>query len=504
MNSAKARSQSLVASPKRRTTPSVPTFFSGLVVWLSVSAVLGVVFGDLDWLFLLLVSLSTSFASADIFEVFKGQRPFFSPRALVSLLMVNSAFIAPVIHIVTDLYPRYVVLPTDITQAMTNLALLQLLGHAVYFFACRIFSKKQPELEAAARSPVNNWDDLKKVRFWLSAFAILSLGLFIYTILLSGGPSAWLASQLNYREDLVASGTVLSLAEAFPTLFFIVYVLSLKMSRLTRRQQNHRIVIAFIILMGLIFITSGLRGSRANVVWPALSAIVLIHLLFFKVRAQTIAIVAIIGLAFAGVYDVYKKTGPEGVESFQSGTLETTGNMTEYGFGLPSMILGDFSRAGTQMLVLDRWGSGAYSPYMGATYVGGTLQFVPGVEPYEAFPTKRVASTEILYGQGAASTGDNLSSRIYGLQGEALINFGFLGAILIFIPYSIIISRAESLYARALKSSRISISVFIALLMPAFLLLFLSDLDNVIRNLTSSLLLPLLAFFCAKILTRNR
>lgn len=471
----------------------LPSFFIGLLLFIICSLALRLFSTDLTWHFLIITSFTAAFASADFIDACRGRRDFFSPRAITSILMVLSVYIAPVVHILLEAYPRFVNLPTDMVEAFTALATLQLVGLFFYFLVLRLPLREDPTVYLKSASAARSTAPAKSFRVWIILLAFMSLALFIYTVMYLGGPQSWLVGQLNRSERGVLPGVILTLAEAFPLLFFIGYCLYLKTSSLSSTELKKRLLVAFALLVLVTFLTSGLRGSRASLVWPALSGLVMIHLLFFKVRSRVLAVIALIGIVFAGVYDIYKKTGPEGLEQLQGGSVESLNDYVGYSFGPTQLLLGDFSRTAEQAIILDRWKTQSFDPYWGLTYLGDIIAFIPGAERVEALPSKSVAGTEVFYGEGSSWTREKLSTRIYGLQGEALMNFGPLGAVMIFVPYAFVVRWVERAFSRAKAGRSEGSAVFVPLLLPATALLFLSDLDNVVNNLTSIFILPALA-----------
>lgn len=488
----------------KRASLSLPSFFFGLLIASMCSILLGLIFPELTPHLLIIVSFSGALASADFIDVVRRQRDFFSPRSLVSLIMVIAVYVSPVVHISLEAYPKNITLPDDMVEAFTELATLHLIGLSLYFFILRIFPTDTTIENVKQTNATESAPYINSLRRWTTVLGLVSLGVFAYTVMYVGGPQSWFLGQIDRSARGVLSGAVLSFAEAFPVLFFIAYSLYLKSSSLSPTQIRTRIVIAIVLLLAITFLTSGLRGSRANIVWPTLSALAMIHLLFFRIRLRVLVIIALIGATYAGAYDIYKKTGPEGLEQLQSGSVDSLNDYVGYGFGPAQLLLGDFSRTGVQTVLLDRWNSGSFRPYLGVTYVGDTIEFIPGAERVEALPSKSVAGTEVLYGEGSSITRTRLSTRIYGLPGEALINFGPLGGILIFFPYAVIVSLIERAYKRAEAGVAIGPAIFVPLLLPATVLTFLSDLDNVLNNLTSMILLPVLAAGLSKITTNGK
>lgn len=473
----------------------VPSFIFGILFLGFISCFLILSSDLLKWDLIFITTLSGALALSDPIDAALGRRDLLSPRVVVGILIFNAVYISPNMHMALDVFPKFIPIPNNMEKAFIDLAVIQLVGVSIYFTITHVFGKDNlvetnyiPPFAPEALS-------LNRLRNLIVAFGLVSFISFGYLVMKSGGLIGWINVQLNYRTELESPGWLLVIGSSFPTLFFAAYAVSLKIksSHFTKFQINIRIVISLTLLIAVIFVTSGLRGSRANVVWPALAGVIIVHLLFFRIRGLWIVLLAILALFFAGVYDVYKKAGTEGISQLQTGGLEESDSYSELGFGPQALLLGDFSRTAVQAVILDHWYNDSFELYLGRTYIGDALSFVPGAGSSSNFPNKQYASTDIIYGQGSAEGREQLSSRIYGLQGEAIINFGAVGAIVVFAPYAFLMNSVEKVYGRARKTGSVHAGLFVAFVIPIIILLFLSDMDNVWNNLLSKAMFPLLA-----------
>lgn len=470
---------------------SVPSFCWAFLALVLCSAGLALLFQTVRAELLVLVTVTGALVGSDAVDALRGKRDIFSPRSLVSVLMVNGFYIAPLLHVTAEAYPQYIVLPQDMPLALSNMAMLNLVAAVLYFLALRVNASSAP-VESTSRKTNDAPASLRAISHAAFVLGLLSFGVFLLTVLQAGGPAGWLSAQFNYREDLASSGALLSLSEPFPTLFMISALAKLKMSKLSQRELGIAIGVLFVLVVGATFVASGLRGSRANLVWPLLSVLVLVHLAFIPLNKRWIAAISLAAVVFAGVYDVYKKTGTDGIANLSRGTFETSEEYSDLEFGPLSLVLGDFSRTGVQAVILDRSMVHDYSWGWGSTYVGGVLQFVPGVDAADNVPTKSVVATDVLYGEGAAVVRESLTTRIYGIQGEALLNFGPVGFVIVLLPFAAFLRVADVRFHAAQVHQRFGEIIIASFSTPALMLLFVSDLDNVVRYLTSKAMLPIL------------
>lgn len=482
----------------------VPSFYWTFTALALCSVSLAFLFPEVPAELLVVVTVAGALVGSDATDALRGRRDIFSPRSLVSVLMVNGFYVAPLLHVAAEAYPRYITLPKDMPLALSNLAMLNLIAAVLYFLALRV-NASSTHVESTSGETKDTPETLQAISHAAFMLGLISLGVFLLTVLQAGGPAGWLSSQFNYREDLASSGALLSLSEPFPTLFMISALAKLKASKLPQHQLGIAVALLFVLVVGTTFVSSGLRGSRANLVWPLLSMLVLVHLAFFPLKKRWLAVIALAAIVFAGVYDVYKKTGTDGISDLRQGSFASNAEYSDLEFGPLSLLLGDFSRTGIQVVILDRWVVNDFSQGWGATYLGGALQFIPGVDAATIVPTKSVVATDVLYGEGAANVRDSLTTRIYGLQGEALLNFGPVSFVLVVLPFAALLRIADARFHRAQVSQQFGRIIIASFLTPALMLLFVSDLDNVIRYVTSKAMLPILVVpVAAYLLSRSQ
>lgn len=468
--------------------PWILSFFSitasTVLIWLSGA----VTHAEL----LFLTSIAGFLVLTPVLEVVVGSRDVFSPYGFVSLLMFLGMYVAPLLHVALNRYPAHLSLPSDMPRALADVAVLYVAG-AVLFTLVTYRPVRSTKVLRPAPAPAESDAALRASVRNLVIAGVGSLCVFLYTVILSGGPASWLERQLNYRTALNIPGWALALAEAFPSLFFFAYCINLRRSERSRTELVGAVLWGIVVLVLVTFATSGLRGSRANLIWPTLIGLIFVHFVLLRLRKRVLALIAGALAAFAAVYDVYKKRGvDDAVQALSGGLNGFEGDR----FGLASVILGDFSRSGIQAVLLDVWHEGSQALSYGLTYIGDAVLFIPGLDDSLHIPSKTAVGSEWLYGEGAYAVGE-VSSRIFGLQGEALLNFGVWGFVLVLLPFGLIVRRADARYRVTLRTPTVSEAVLASLVIPALGLAFVSDMDNVFRYATSNMILPLVAVWLA-------
>ena len=93
------------------------------------------------------------------------------------------------------------------------------------------------------------------------------------------------------------------------------------------------------------------------------------------------------------------------------------------------LLVSDFGRADVQAFLLSKiWGEPDSQHYAwGQTYLGAACLLIPASLWPERPPGKVKWTTEAEFGPGSFLNGPIYSTRIYGLAGEAMLNFGLAG-----------------------------------------------------------------------------
>ena len=195
-----------------------------------------------------------------------------------------------------------------------------------------------------------------------------------------------------------------------------------------------------------------------------------------------VAIDIVVLLAFMYIYGFYKSGGVEAIKQVVAGESlqkleETTGRTFE------KMMLEDLSRMDVQTYQLYKLhNSTEYTLRWGKTYVSALARNLPsriwpGRPPDSE---KTVAGTELLHGPDRYVPGDRWrnTSKVFGLTGEAMLNFGIWLAPVAFVPWGFLMGRFRraTMYwswddARRFLSPLLSILLMISVF---------SDFDNIV------------------------
>jgi hypothetical protein len=410
----------------------------------------------------------------DVVEWIRGRLDVLQPRAVVALFGFHLCYLGPLLHVSWDYWPRFVSPPVDWRDSLGMLGLVNMLGLALY--------RGVLALPRRAPSPSRTSVDSRRFVLLGSLAAAVGVVALAAVVIRFGGPQGYLQVVTGRREALAGSGWLLLIAESWPMLLLAVVLVA-------RRAWLRNHLLALLLLLGAFvlvqFVAGGLRGSRANTVWPALMAVGLVHLVVARVRRRTIVAAALVLVSFMYIYGFYKAAGTKVFDlASQTTTSESLAETT--GRTLPLLLLEDFGRAGTQSLVVDRLGHGGHLAW-GVTYVGDLTKLLPEVLLTSSPDDKVAVGTDLLYGDRAYDSGLR-SSRIYGLVGEGMLNFGLAGGVLAFLPFAFLVRWADERWRTALVSDELFLPLLAPTLTAVCVVALGSDFDNVLWLLAKQVL----------------
>ncbi|GAB6011951.1 hypothetical protein [Viscerimonas tarda] len=271
----------------------------------------------------------------------------------------------------------------------------------------------------------------------------------------------------NYGEEGFSGyGAFFIISELFPLLFILIFFI--------KSRDNifyHKWIIIYLFIF-LLFISclyfGGLRGSRSNTLWTLIHAILLIHLSIRKFEKKQIVIIALLAFGFIYVGKIYKNT---------RGAFVLDNNYTlEQDIKGTDVLGGDLSRYSIQAYLIYLYEKNTdYNLKLGSTYIGDILKFISIDKEWSRKIDKVSVGTELMYGNNAQISFSK-SSRVYGLLGESILNFGILLSPIVFILFAIIITRIKKFNEGI---SEYDLRLFLVPLLINFsIIIFNSDLDN--------------------------
>lgn len=467
---------------------SVSTVVACVVVP-ALSLALALVDPRLRHWFLVPVTVCGVLIGIDVVDWLRRRRDVLDPRAVIGLLGLHFFYLAPILHVLLDYWMREADPVSGWPTALGAMATLNAAGLALYRVVVSVGAGR-PRRERAG--------ELKLRVFYQVGILAAGIGVaaFAGELVMFGGWEGFLTTMAGDREALAGWGWMLIVAESFPLLAFAVVTVR------WRRTLARRPVVVLLLWLSFAlaqFVVSGVRGSRNNTVWPVLVGLLLIHYLVLRVSRRTLVAFALGFVVFMYAYGLYKGAGAQ-VLDIARGDRTVAEVSDRTGRDVPTMLLGDLGRADVQALVLDRIRAGQAAPALGSTYLSAPAFAIPQwLLPHP--PAGKVeVGTDAIYGSGAYDAGLR-SSRVYGITGEAVLNFGLLGGLLSFAVFGLVVRFAGRYCASAWSAT----SLVPKLLAPSVTVIAISALSWDADNLTWFVLkhvLPLAAVLLLSVARR--
>jgi hypothetical protein len=386
---------------------------------------------------------------SDAVDWLRGRVDLFDPVGIVGVLGVHFFLLAPLLHVSWDYWISderpYVDPPPDWRNWLGYMAVLNAAGLIVY--RC-VRDRAATRLR---RSQSSHWKVAAK-RLFLAATIGLTISAIVQYLLYArfGGVGGMVDAFTNGAQTMDASDTfdrdnalsglgwVIMFAECFPIFAMIAFAVWLKRARVRLGSLAIALVLLGFFLVRMLF--GGLHGSRSNTLYALFWAAGIIH---FWIRPLTKRLVLIgIGFLFAFmyVYGFYKSMGSDLVAALEEGASAT--ELAEStGRTFKGLVLGDFARADVQAFMVYRLSlpNRDYKLALGRTYVGTIAQLVPRALWPERPPIKRKEGTDLQYGVGSYDPNGWASARVYGIAGEAMLNFGPLAVPLAYLVFGVVV-----------------------------------------------------------------
>ncbi len=411
----------------------------------------------------------------------------FDPRTIIACLAFYGFFVAPILHVIWDRFGvgDEMVMFGDWRPWLGGMAALNALGLLAYRFAHNWVFRR-------VTSSQTRWEINRKKFYPAFTFALaLSMAGVTTYLWQLGGISGVVEAYEKNQEAFVGKGWLLVFAWPIAVLSFIVVVFTLTdRSRKDRYRLTTGMILVSIAGIGH-FLLLGWYGSRCATVWALFWMAGIIHYRFQKLPAKMMAIGLIFLITFMYFYGFYKEQKRASFEILRSPSmwLEPGG----YSRDLKYLLLGDLARADSNAFILHNLvkDPGDYDYRWGLTYAGGLAILIP-TEIWRDRPYFKVdAGTEAQLGKTASRP----SSRVYGLSGEALLNFGPLGVICIFAVFGSILGwYRKKLASWDRTDARMYLAPFFALM---FLVALMSDSDNLVFAAVTQGALVITAIFVA-------
>jgi hypothetical protein len=471
--------------------PRVSNLLIAIVGCLAVAAWLALTHEALVHWFVLPVIVCGVLVGQDAVEYLRGRLSMFDPVGVLALFGVHFFFLAPMLHVAWDSYlESYIEQRLDWREWLGYMALLNAVSLCFYRLGCR-----RASAWGGDTPPRHRWQCDRRALLWACAAGLLISGSI---------QMAYYASQggiLGYIDTVTADvgvsekdsaqagmGIVFMVSESFPILAIIFYVVATERKKYLRITGVILAVFVAFFLLKMLF--GGLRGSRASIVWALFWAAGIMHVWVRPLSRKFVAFGLCFLVTFMYLYGFYKGLGKNFVSAMEEGRLTEKSSR-----GMQSMLLGDLGRSDVQAFLLHRImrADSDYRLAWGRTYVGTFALLIPRSVWPERPPIKTKEGTDAFYGAGTHARGQWYSSKVYGIAGETMLNFGPWVVPLAYLLFGVVVGRLQRLL-RVLKPGDSRLLIFPFLVMWCFSIIQ-SDSDNLLFNFIKDGMMPLLVVF---------
>lgn len=324
-----------------------------------------------------------------------------------------------------------------------------------------------------------------------------------YTIYYSGNVLTLASGRLELQGSLLQYAVFESAPLAFCWLVTLLY------AKAGRKPGGMMIGLILLIEILLLLGLSSSRGARVAMLSQLVFCVQIFNYSIYRFKLRDYVIGAVLTAFFLPIYANYKYGGVEALRDYISGGGPSS--ITEH-YNDPMLFLaGDIGRADGQAPLLSRYLEGSFTPnYVGETYLGALTLLLPRDQRPDWPRSKVVIGAEAQLDRGTGSRGYRgvvqvegvyTSSRIYGLAGETILNFGIWGLPFAFWLFGFL-TRKAYLATQNVRTWRQLLTAPYLSFVPIFLLFY--DFDNILVQTLSIWAIPYLTLVAADFLSPRR
>jgi hypothetical protein len=409
-------------------------------------------------------------SGVDVVRWVRGRLDLFDPKAILGFLTFYGCFIAPILHVVWDRYGVNddLLLWGDWRTWLGAMAVL----NATSLFTYRLAHNYAFNW---TQRPSSMWKfDRKRFHLFFSlALGCSLLGVYAFFSRLNG-ISGMVKSFEDNLQAYTGKGWLLVFAWPLSVLCFIVLVF-LWTDRETSGRRPASIGILLVCSFGISqFVLMGWFGSRSATIWALFWMAGIIHYRIDRLSRKMVASGVIVLIAFMYFYGFYKEQGRAGF-----GVIDTPSTWLQpkgYQRDIKYLLLDDLARADVNAFMLYNLVKYPrdYRYRWGLTYAAAASFLVPRSIWPNRPNYKTDAGTEATLGKSSAYD----STRVYGLTGEAFLNFGPWGVLPMYALYGACLGWYRRKFTGwEASDARLFLAPLVTIL---FATAFVSDSDNVL------------------------
>src|ERR1700733_702505 len=365
--------------------------------------------------FMVPISICGVLMGFDAIEWFRGRLDLYDPVGLIGILGFHFFFLAPLLHVKWDFWMHEVSPPADWRDWLGYMGLLNVVGLLFYQLGRRFFETKS--------TPHATFWEIDKTRFRIvmPVCVAISAAMQFWVYRQMGGIAGYMDARINNPAAFIGLGWVFMISESAPILVAFYVIVKLRRRKISWALVGGALLALFMIQM----LFGGLRGSRSETVQLLFWVVGCIHFLLRPVPRRLVYVGCAFLMAFMYFYGFYKDMGAKATDALYSSD-QREAMATQTGRTTEALALGDFGRADVQAFILYRLIDDPrdFTYAKGRTYAGALALLIPQAILSDKPETKLKEGTEIETGTGGYVPGILWSSRVYGLAGEAMLNFG--------------------------------------------------------------------------------
>ncbi len=408
---------------------------------------------------------------AEFVSWFRGDFSIFDPKGLVAFLGLHLFVIAPLLVVSGDYVQDHRLAPPDWKPWIGELAFFNAIGLFIVH--------KLSHISTPTKSTIR-WTFATKraVPILMVAFG-LSLVSQVAVWRLSGG-----LTTIERVQGLGSSYIFQMFGSLTP---FIGLLLVLNLNRSDEGRSRTSAFAIIVVLSLLSFFIDGLRGSRSSFLYSVFLLLGGVHFFWRPIPNRYFLYMLVPAFLFLYLYGFYKHYGSDVVLRYQQGySVDDLSSNSKRNF--KHVLIGDMSRTDVQAILLWRADKMEYEKRWGKTYANSALAVLlpKSIFDYGKCMEKSVAGGELLYGTKSRSI---CPTRIYGLLGESILNFGKWGIIPLFIVYGLLLRFIRKLFLSFHpKDLRLLLAPVITIAMISALA---NDVDNTLFLLVTKAAIPI-------------
>lgn len=392
--------------------------------------------------FLLPVAVCGILTGLDAMAWIRGRLDVYDPVGILGLLGFHFFFLAPLLHVHWDFWIDQVSPPPDWRDWLGYMGLLNVAGLVAYRFCRNLFMSPQ------GGEPAKTQWRIDTELFHLVgplAFAIATAAQ-LWLFARMGGVGGYLDALQNDPTALQGMGWFLMISESAPTLAMFLIIVHFRNGKMSWSKAIA--VLAVLFVMQMVF--AGLRGSRSQTLVFLFWLVGCIHFLVRPVPRKLIYAGSVLLMIFMYFYAFYKAAGPAGISQALSGSEARAQLSEKTGRTFSGVLLGDLGRSDVQAFVLYKLVTGTpdFTYAKGETYLGALAVLIPRAILPDRPETKLKWGTDIQSGTGHYVPGLYYSSRVYGLAGEGMLNFGPAAVPVVYALFGLLVGWLRTRIAR--------------------------------------------------------